>query len=102
MKIAIATDTANKDAAVSVHAARAPYYLVFDDDGRLLDTISNQYHSVEHGAALEAARLMEEHQINMLVAGNFGERFIDLLEENNIVAVTAQGPVSRVIKNVTQ
>lgn len=100
MKIAIATDTASIDASVSTHAARARYYLVFDDDGRLLDTISNQYHSVEHGAAIQAARLMEKHRIDMLVAGNFGERFIDLLQENNIIAVTAQGQVSHVIKNV--
>jgi len=47
MKIAVAADTTNTDAPVSMHAARAPCYLVYNENGELLDTITNPYHSVE-------------------------------------------------------
>ena len=98
MKIAIAADTASTDASISMQAARAPCYLVFDEDGMLLDTIMNPYNAAEHGVAPRIAHLLQEQQINTLVAGEFGERFIELLQENNISAVIAQGTVSNAIK----
>jgi len=102
MKIAVAADTTNTDAPVSMHAARAPCYLVYNENGELLDTITNPYHSVERGAAPRVTQLLQEYQINALVAGEFGGRFIDLLEEKSIAAVTAQGPANKAVKDAVR
>lgn len=100
MKIAIAADTADADASISIHAARAPCYLVFTDDGTLVDTIMNPHTNAERGAAPRAAQLLMEHDVEMLVAGDFGERFIDVLRDHNISTVVAQGTASRAIQEV--
>ncbi|WP_455222240.1 NifB/NifX family molybdenum-iron cluster-binding protein [Kaarinaea lacus] len=100
MKIAIAADTANSDAPISMNAARAPCYLVFDEDGKLLDTVSNPYSSVEKCVAPRTARFLRQHHINTLVAGDFGDRFVELLKQHHISTIVSHGPASDAIKNV--
>ena len=100
MKIAIAANTLDSDAQVSAQAARAPFYLFYDENGAFLEAITNPYSSVERGAAPRAARLLQEHDVDTLVAGEFGGRFVDLLEENNINTVLGSGPISKAIQQV--
>lgn len=100
MKIAVAANNQNSDAQVAMHAARAPFYLFYDEKGTLLDAIANPYSEVERGAAPRAAQLLQEHSVNTLVAGGFGDRFVTLLEDNNINAVTGNGLVSKVIQEM--
>jgi predicted Fe-Mo cluster-binding NifX family protein len=100
MKIAVATNSQDSDAQVSNHAARAPYFLVYDEDGAFLGAITNPFSSVERGAALKASQLLQEHGVSTLIAGEFGDRFIFQLEEHSITTVLAKGSVSNAIKNV--
>ncbi len=100
MKIAIAANTRDSGALVAMHAARAPFYLFYDEEGTLLDVIVNPYSSIERGAAPRVAHMLQEHGIETLVAGEFGGKFITLLEENNINIVPGSGLVSEVIKEV--
>jgi predicted Fe-Mo cluster-binding NifX family protein len=44
--------------------------------------------------------MLQEHGIETLVAGEFGGKFITLLEESNINIVPGSGLVSEVIKEV--
>ena len=99
MKTAIAANTQNKDARVAMHAARAPFYLIYEG-GVLLDTIKNPYSAIDRGAAPRAAQLLQEQGVESLVAGEFGDRFIDLLKENNIAPVVGNGPISKVIQDI--
>lgn len=100
MKIAIAADTANTDDPISMNAARAPCYLVFNEEGKLLETINNPYSSVEKCVAPRTARLLRQHHINTLIASDFGDRFSELLRQHHISTVVSQGPTSDVIKNM--
>lgn len=100
MKIAIAANSQDSDAQVSAHAARAPFYLFYDENGTFLDSIANPYNSVERGAAPRAAQLLQEHGVDKLVAGEFGDRFVAKLEEHNITAVLGNDSVSKVIQQV--
>ncbi|MGD8571483.1 MAG: NifB/NifX family molybdenum-iron cluster-binding protein [Gammaproteobacteria bacterium] len=100
MKIAIAVNSQGSDAQVSAHAARAPFYVLYDENGTFLESIENPYSSVERGAAPRAAQLLQEHGVNTLVAGEFGDRFIAKLEEHNIAAVLSNGLVCNVIQQV--
>jgi predicted Fe-Mo cluster-binding NifX family protein len=100
MKIAIAANTANTDAPVSMNAARAPCYLVFNEEGKLLETVSNPYSSMEKCVAPRSARLLRQHHINTLVAGDFGDRFVELLQQHHISTVVSQGSVSDAIKKI--
>ena len=100
MKIAIAANSNDSDAEVSAHAARALFYLIYDENGTLLDAITNPYSSVERGAAPRAAQLLQEHGVESLVAVEFGGRFVAVLEEHNITTVLGSGPVSKMVKEM--
>lgn len=100
MKIAIAANTRDSGALVAMHAARAPFYLFYDEEGTLFDAIVNPYDSIERGAAPRVARLLQEHGVETLVAGEFGGKFITLLEERKINIAPGSGLVSEVIKEV--
>lgn len=100
MKLAIAATSQDTDAQVAVQAARAPFYMFYDEKGTLLDVIANPFRSIDHGAAPRAIRLLKEHSINTLVAEQFGDRFLTLLKENNNSAVTATGSVSKAIQKL--
>ena len=100
MIIAVAADSASTDAPISMHAARAPFYLLYDENGRFLNAIENPFSNTERGAAPRTTEFLLTHEVDILVAGEFGERFIELLQDNNISTVVTQGTASNAIKNV--
>ena len=100
MKIAVAADTAERDARVSMHAARAPFYLAYEENGAFAGAISNPNSAVERGAAPKAAALLREHGIDVLVAGEFGSRFVADLEDAHITFVRDSGAVADVVSKV--
>ena len=99
MKIAVAADNSSTDAPISTRAARAPFYLLYDEHGQFLSAIENPFSNTERGAAPRTTELLLTHEVTILVAGEFGERFLELLQDNNISPVVAQGTASNAIKN---
>ena len=100
MKIAIAAETPEPDAHIATHAARAPFYLIYTDDGTLLSAIENPYAQIERGAAPRAAQLLQQQGVDQLTAGEFGARFIEELAEYNIRAEHGTGTVAGIIQEV--
>lgn len=101
MKIAVAAESQGANANVSMSAARAPVYLVFDDHGTLVDSIRNPCTSVDRGAARKLLPLLNENGINKIVAGKFGDTFMALLQANNIEAILGNGEAAKIIETVT-
>ncbi|MCG6939118.1 MAG: hypothetical protein LJE83_13230 [Gammaproteobacteria bacterium] len=100
MKIAIAAESDTPQAQVSHHGARAPYYLVFDENSQMLEAIGNPYANAERGAGPGAAQFLAQLGIQMVVAGDFGGRFIDELEAGGIKHVEANGIVSDIVAGI--
>jgi len=100
MKIAIASTDAAPDTDVSQHGARAPFYLIYNSDGSLQESIANPYVDAERGAAPKAARFLAQHGVQLLVAGDFGERFIIELEAAGIRQVKKTGIISDLLTEV--
>jgi len=100
MKIAIASTDIEADAQVSKHGARAPFYLMYDEDGNFLESITNPYANVDRGAGPKAAHFLAQQDVKLLVACDFGERFTAELESCGIQQVQKTGIVSSVITGV--
>lgn len=100
MKIAIASETPDPATQIAMHAARAPYYLIYNDNRTLLAAIKNPYADIERGAAPKAAQLLKQAGVTELIAGEFGNRFVDELEACHIRAVTGSGQIAGIIQNV--
>jgi predicted Fe-Mo cluster-binding NifX family protein len=97
MKIAVAAEAPNIDTDVAAHAARAPYYLLFNADGRLHAAPANPVVASGQGAGPAAAQFLAGHGVGLVAAGEFGPHFLDALEEHGIGHVRETGRVADVI-----
>ncbi|MEA3406053.1 MAG: NifB/NifX family molybdenum-iron cluster-binding protein [Pseudomonadota bacterium] len=102
MKIAIASTGATPDSDVSQHGARAPFYLIYHSDGSLHASLSNPYIDAERGAAPKVARFLTQQDVQLLVAGSFGERFMTELEADGIRQVQKTGSIADLLTEVLE
>ncbi|MEA1890242.1 MAG: NifB/NifX family molybdenum-iron cluster-binding protein [Pseudomonadota bacterium] len=100
MIIAIAAIDPDLNAQVALHGARAPYYLLFDDQGILLDSLVNPFVQVDQGAAPRAALFLSDNGVTLLAAGDFGPRLISELEQRGIRYVQKTDLVSDALKEL--
>ena len=68
MKIAVAAMASDVDSEIAKQSARAPFYLLFDKQGGMLEAISNPFAEVDRGAAPQAAVLLANKEVTLLVA----------------------------------
>ena len=100
MKIAIAAMTPDVDSRIAKHSARAPFYLLIDKQGEMLEVVSNPFAGVDRGAAPQAALLLADKGVTLLAAGDFGARFVSELEEKGIDYTQRSGQVSEVVRQL--
>jgi len=100
MKIAIAAMAPDIDSRIAKHSARAPFYLLFDAQGEMLEVVSNPFAGVDRGAAPQAARLLADKGATLLAAGDFGPRFVSELEERGIDQIQRSGQVSEIVRQL--
>ena len=101
MTIAIAADSTDPQGLVSRHAARAAYYLIYDNNGDLLKAIENPGAQVERGAGPTAALFLQQQGVSTIIAAEFGSRFTTELEAEQITASQANGTIATAIHTIT-
>ena len=97
MTIAIAATAPELDGQIAMHGARAPFYLLFDERGNMLEVLANPVVQAKGGAAPQAALFLADKGVTLLAAGDFGNRFISELEERGIGHARMSGLISDVI-----
>jgi predicted Fe-Mo cluster-binding NifX family protein len=97
MKIAIAATSAEADAQIDQHGARAPYYHFFDTETGLSEVLSNPVSNKERSAGPQAAAFLINKGINKMVAGDFGQRFSVELEEAGVICVQKTGAITAIL-----
>ena len=97
MTIAIAATAPEQNGQIAMHGARAPFYLLFDEQGNMLEVLANPVVQAEGGAAPQAALFLADKGVTLLAAGDFGSRFVSELEERGISHALMSGLVSEVI-----
>ncbi len=97
MNIAIAATSPQADAQVDQHGARAPYYQFFDTGTGLTEVLPNPVSKSERSAGPQAAAFLISRGADKVVAGDFGQRFRDELEQAGIICVQKTGPISAVL-----
>jgi predicted Fe-Mo cluster-binding NifX family protein len=96
---AVAADAPAADALVSAVAARAPYLLIFDAQGALLETFPNPAADSPRGAGRALAEVLEQHGVRVFIAGEIGRKLAPELESRGIRAHTASGPAIQAVKD---
>lgn len=102
MKIAIAATSSETEAQVSMHGARAAYYLLYDTESGLVEALSNPLSQTERGAGRKAAEFLISRGINKMVAGDFGPRFRAELEDAGVVCIEKTSTISEVVAELSE
>lgn len=97
-KIAIAAVGNSINSKISLNAGKAPYYLIFDENGVLLKSIKNPGQSSGHRSSSAVVNLLLKESCQTVVAGNFGEKMQNQLKAYNIECYKREG----IVKNVLQ
>jgi len=98
MKIAVASSNKTAKASVSNKAAKCPYYLIFDGEGKLTGVIDNPYGDASGGAGSSAANFLAREGVIIVIAGNFGSKMINTLEDSGIAHFEFKGSVGDAVK----
>ena len=98
MKIAIATENNDLSSGISTQGARALFFLIFGEDGNLIEILENPYASNETHVGPDVARMLNEIHVTKVVAGRFGPKFKEGLEGNQVECVEKTGFVTQAIK----
>jgi len=97
LKIAIAVTSVETDAQIAEHAARAPYYRLYDSATGLSEVLSNPVAGVERVAGPQAAEFLIAKGVSQVVAGRFGPKFRSELEGSGINCQERNGLVSELL-----
>ena len=101
-KLAVAAEGPEVNSSISTRAARAPFYLIFEKNGRMIMSIKNTAAEESSSASSKAVRLLQKHGVGTLVAGDFGGKILDAMKEQEIKHIIATGVVSETIRSLTK
>jgi len=96
-KIAVSADAKTPTAPVSRQAALSPFFLLFDEKGKLIEAVDNPYK--EGGSAgIPVADFLASKGVTVVVAEYFGDRIVQLMKDKGIRAVAFKGSAEEAVK----
>ena len=91
MKIAIATIEDKEDSQISERAGRAPFYLLFNEKGEVIESIKNAFAVGGGGAGFSIAKMLADKGVDIAVAGTLGDNMTKALEERGVKQLEKTG-----------
>ncbi len=98
--IAVASLDRTKKSQISDRAARAPYYILFDESGKLLEVIVNPFYDSARSAGPKVANLLVGKNVTIVVAEDFGSKMIAALNKEGINYYKASGIVKEAVEEL--
>jgi len=99
-KFAVAAVGDSINSEISSNAGRAPYYLIFDENGDFQKAIKNPALSRRGGASTVVIDFLLKESCKTVIAGNFGEKMINQLKANEIKYFEREGVVKSVMQTL--
>ncbi len=95
--IAVAAVDRIENSQISQKAARAPYFLIFDKNSKMLEAVSNPFGDSARRTGPKVAGLLAEKNVTVVVAGDFGQKMKIALDKYGISHLTVTGVVQNAI-----
>ncbi len=75
--------------------ARAPFFIIADEEGNILEAFENDAGAEQHGAASKALMTLSQKQVSVLLAPRMGPNALGFLQQANMEAFCADGMTVR-------
>jgi predicted Fe-Mo cluster-binding NifX family protein len=98
MKIAIASTNQDLSGEIYLNGGRAPYYLIVDEKGELLESIKNPFAVGGGGAGFGVSKMLADKGVDKVVVGEVGENMKSALKERNLSFELAGGLIEDYLK----
>lgn len=89
--VAVAALSLDESSEISAFAAHAPNFLLFDERGNLKEIIANPYANLHEDIGDQVVTLLEEHDVRLMIAGDFGSHLADALDRKHIAHIKDVG-----------
>lgn len=99
--IAVAAEGPSRSSRVSEVAARAPYFLLFDEKGALLEAAKNPHMDARGGAGTASVDFLAAKGVKTVLAGAFGPRMARAMEARGMHPVEFRGTVEDAVMKAT-
>jgi predicted Fe-Mo cluster-binding NifX family protein len=100
-KIVVAANDKVPSATVSKQAGLAPFFLFFDEKGKMTEAIENPFKDKE-GAGKSVAELLGNKGVTVVVAEEFGGQIGEVMKGKGIIPVAFKGSAVEAVKKVLQ
>jgi len=100
-KIAVAANGQTPEASVSAQAGRAPFFLFFDENGKLTEAIANPAKDLQ-SSGIAVADFLAGKGVTVLVAEGYGPQIVQVMKGKGIRTVSFKGSVGEAVKKVLQ
>jgi predicted Fe-Mo cluster-binding NifX family protein len=100
--IAVASDGETLEDSVSQIAARCPYFLFVDSNGKRVKAVENPYKDTRGGAGVSAANFLAGRDVTAVVAGSIGNKMRDALEAHEISFFEFEGSGEEAVREILE
>lgn len=101
-KVAVAAEGQTANALVSEVAARSPYFLIFEKNGKFLEAVDNPYKATKGGAGTSVVPFLAQMGVTFVVAGEFGTKMLQGMKSNGIKYLEFHGSAEAALKKVLE
>jgi predicted Fe-Mo cluster-binding NifX family protein len=100
MKTAIASATNKAEGEISEKGGRAPYYLIFDEENKLIESIKNPFAVGGGGAGFGVAKMLADKKVNKIIVGKVGDNMKGALEKAGIELIEKEGDINEALTQI--
>ena len=93
-EIAVASTGPNLNSLVDFQFGRCAYFLIVDQNGKLIDSISNQGQQAQRGAGVAAAQAIVDSKVTAVITGNVGPNAYSILNSARIRIFTIDSEIT--------
>ena len=102
MKVAIAVINKEENAEISERAGKAPYYLIFDEKGEFVETVSSPFAVGGGGAGFAVAKMLADKGVDTFVAGTVGGNMAGALDAKGVKYFEKTGAAKQAAQEVVR
>jgi predicted Fe-Mo cluster-binding NifX family protein len=102
VRVAVAAEGKTAAAKVSVVAARAPCFLIFEGDEKLLEAVDNAHKGAKGGAGTSVVTFLAQKGVTFVVAGKFGEKMTQAMRSKGMGYLEFKGSAEAGLQKVLE